>query len=214
MMTFEAKPRGVAMARNTDADSHKGDAMNIRTTLTLSILTVLFLVGCQGGGGNENRRTPTPTATPKPSPTPAAFSKALETPCPGKLSVSHAYSECGRDGFWHVVQDDYYFCEGGLKAFRVHDTPTIQPCKASSGTVVAAPNPVGIGLKDFHQDSSCRAPKGLDRTITISVCENNVWINKTYKLYECLEDGLAITEPPDKTDNTGVHCDQPPPPPK
>ena len=87
------------------------------TILILSILSLVFFIGCEQGGGGENKPTPTPTATPKP--TPAAFSKPLETPCKdGKLIDSHAYSNCGPDGFWHIVQDDYYNCDAAVKAFR------------------------------------------------------------------------------------------------
>ncbi len=183
------------------------------TFSVFSILCVMLFVGCQGaGGGNENKPRPTPTATATTAPTPAKFSKALETPCGGKLSVSHAYSECGPDGFWHVVQDDYYNCPP-VTAFRVADTPTTQACKPTSGAVAAAPNPIGNGYKDFHKDTSCQSPKPLGRTITISVCENGYWVNLTYKLYECLDKSLALTEPPDKTLKTEVQCTNPPPAP-
>ena len=184
-------------------------------TLFIAILFLVFYVGCQQGGGGENKPTPTATPTPTPKPTPADFSKALETPCKdGKLIDSHAYSECGPDGFWHVVQDDYYNCDGAVKVFRVHDTPTTQPCNAKAGVVVAPPNPIGIGYKDFHKDTSCQSPKPLNRTITVSVCENGFWLSLTYKLYECLDGSLALTEPPDKTVKTEQKCTDPPPPPK
>jgi hypothetical protein len=184
------------------------------TTLVLSILCVALLAACQGGGGGDNRKpTPTPAATP--SPTPAKFSKALETPCEGgKLIDSHAYSECGPDGFWHVVQDDYYRCGEEIKAFRVGDTPTMQPCNAKAGKVVPPPSPIGIGYKDFHKDESCQSPNKLDRSITISVCENGYWVQLTYRLYECLDKSLALTDPPDSTLKTEVQCTSPPPAPK
>ncbi len=66
------------------------------------------------------------------------FNKPLETPCQGQLVSRHAYSECGPDGFWHVVEDDYYSChDGTTKAFRVSDTPTTQPCQQTTKTTIA-----------------------------------------------------------------------------
>jgi hypothetical protein len=48
---------------------------------------------------------------------PATFSftaAPLQTPCPGGiLMTKQVYSECNPDGFWHVVEDDYYRCPDG-----------------------------------------------------------------------------------------------------
>src|SRR5262245_26399722 len=64
------------------------------------------------------------------------FNRPLETPCEGQLLTRQTYSECGADGYWHVVEDDYYRCpDGVIKGFRVHDTPTAQPCQAPKTTV-------------------------------------------------------------------------------
>jgi hypothetical protein len=190
----------------------------MKTTLLIcALIAVSIHAGCWDKGGDGEKPTPTPTATqtPKPVPTPAEACKPFEKPCEGRGPVvSHAYSECCADGFWHVVQDDYYFCPELLKKFRVApDTPTLQRCKEGAGAVVPAPNPVGIGYKDFHNDTTCQSPKPLARKVTISVCENGVWVNKTYKLYECLDKTLRITEPPDSLTKTEVKCTDPPPPP-
>src|SRR2546427_3164046 len=166
----------------------------LRSLISVCLLTLaLGCIGCQekGGGGQ-----PTPTPTPKPSPTPTALCKPLEKPCVGEGPlVSHAYSECCADGFWHVVTDDAYKCPE-LKWFRVApDIPTLQRCKEGAGPVAAAPNPVGTGYKDFHGDTSCVPIERTDQTITISVCENGFWLNKTYRLYVCSDRSKRITEP-------------------
>ena len=70
------------------------------------------------------------------------------------------------------------------------------------------PNPIGIAYKDFHKDTTCQSPRPLDRTITISACDDNdYWVHLTYNVYECLDKSLALTEPPDKTVKTKVKCD-------
>jgi len=185
--------------------------MSLLKSLLSVCLVILALgsLGCQdkGGGGQ-----PTPTPTPKPSPKPTALCKPLDKPCAGEGPlVSHAYSECCDDGFWHVVTDDAYKCPE-LKWFRVApDLPTLQRCKEGAGPVAAAPNPVGTGYKDFHGDPSCQSATDTRRKITISVCENGVWVNKTYRLYECLDKTLRITEPPDSLTKTETKCTDPPP---
>jgi hypothetical protein len=109
------------------------------------------------------------------------------------------------------VQDDAYKCPE-LKWFRVApDTPTLQRCKEGAGPVGAAPNPVGTGYKDFHGDASCQSPKFINRTITISVCENGFWVNKVYRLFECLDKSLRITEPADSFIRTQTKCTEAPP---
>jgi hypothetical protein len=184
----------------------------LKSLISVCLLTLaLGCIGCQdkGGGGQ-----PTPTPTPKLSPTPTPPCKPLEKPCAGEGPlVSHAYSECCDDGFWHVVQFDAYKCPE-LKWFRVApDTPTLQRCKEGAGPVGAAPKPVDTGYKDFHNDPSCQSPKDTKRIITISVCENGFWVNEFYRVYECLDKSLRITKPPDSVQKTGTKCTDPPPPP-
>ena len=184
----------------------------LKSLVFVCLLTLaLGFVGCQdkGGGGQP---TPTPTPTPKPSPTEAAECKPPDKPCDvSDPLVSHAYSECCEDGFWHVVQFDLYKCPE-LKWFRVaFDGKTHQRCKEGAGPVAAAPNPVGAGYKDFHGDPGCQSPKDTKRKITISVCDNGVWVNKVYRLYECLDKSLRITEPPDSLTKTETKCTDPPP---
>jgi len=61
----------------------------------------------------------------------------------------------------------------------------------------------------YYRPSAARTE--LNRTITVSVCENGFWLNLTYKLYECLDGSLALPEPPDKTLKTEVQRTSPPP---
>lgn len=187
--------------------------------LTCLIIITLASISCWPGK-DDGVASPTPTpaasATPKPSPTPAPFSKPLEKPCAnGRLLVSHAYSECGEDGFWHVVQDDYYDCPPVTK-YRVADTPTNQRCKEGAGEVVASPKPVGIGYKDFRPpDPGCQSAQPTNQTIAISVCENGFWLNEIYRLYDCVPDkSKRITQPPDRVERTETDCTKPPPPPR
>jgi hypothetical protein len=190
----------------------EGGDMRI-TTLIFSILCLTLFAACQQGGGGNTKPSPTarPTSRAAPSATPAKVSKALETPCAnGKLISSHAYSEVGeQDGFWHVVQDDDYNCPP-VTTYRVADTPTTVEVVTSRGQLNQfPPNPIGIAYKDFHKDTTCQSPRPLDRTITISACDDNdYWVRLTYNLYECLDKSLALTEPPDKTVKTKVQCDK------
>ena len=93
------------------------------------------------------------------------FIKPLETPCEGgQLLTRLAYSECGPDGFWHVVEDDYYRCPDGVtRAFRVRDTPTTQPCKASTNTTIGSNAPgyhVGINNANGLFVTTVGTPQG------------------------------------------------------
>jgi hypothetical protein len=188
--------------------------------LTCVVMVVLASSSCWPGkdtpGGSP---TPTPgaTATPAPSPTPAPFSKPPEKPCAGgKLLISHAYSECGEDGFWHVVQDDYYNCPPVTKFRVAPDTPTNQRCKPGAGEVVPAPKAVGTGYKDFRGGASdCQSAQPTDQMIAISKCENGFWVNEIYRLYDCVPDkSKRITQPPDRVEKTEIDCTKPPPPPR
>ena len=187
--------------------------------LTCSLAVILASISCQPSDNNNNASSPTPTATPKAaaSPTPAPFSKPFEKPCAnGKLLVSHAYSECGDDGFWHVVQDDYYNCPPVTKFRVAPDTPTNQRCKPGAGEVVAAPKAVSTGYKDFRNgDGGCQSAQPTDQMIAISKCENGFWINEIYRLYDCIPDkSKRITQPPDRLEKTETECSKPPPPPR
>ena len=172
----------------------------MKTLIIFSLIFLSMCIGCQNRGEGL---------------TPDAECKPFERPCNEVPRVSHAYSECCKDGFWHVVQDDYHFCPA-LQKFRVPpDTPTMQRCKEGAGPIVSAPNPVGTGYKDFQGDTACQSavvtnPK---RVITISVCENGFFVNKTYTLYQCLDKSIRIHEPPDSVTRTDVKCTDPPPPP-
>ena len=111
------------------------------TALTVLASLILF-IGSRGINRHATAQTPTQT-----------FSKPLETPCKGgQFLTSHAYSECGSDGFWHVVEDDYYRCPDGVdRAYRVRDTPTTQPCKPSTNSTIGS-NALGyhVGINNAN----------------------------------------------------------------
>ncbi len=132
-------------------------------------------------------------------------------PCSGGLlRVRHAYSECQKDGFWHVVEDDYLSCppRGEIKKFRVWDFRTEQSCKSGA----AAPEPVGLGYKDLHGDATCQSPKQIGEVV-ISECVNGFWENATYLLYECLDGTKRISLPAKSRVKTSVACSAAPPAP-
>jgi hypothetical protein len=140
-----------------------------------------------------------------------AAKKKIETPCPGgELRVRHAYSECQADGFWHVVEDDYYVCppEGKIEKFRVWDEATTQVCKPGQ----RHPQVAKALLKDLHGDASCQSPKKIG-DITISDCVDGFWENTTYPLFECL-DGTRRISLPGNAVKTSVACTKTPPPPE
>ncbi|HWX22162.1 MAG TPA: Ig-like domain-containing protein [Candidatus Binatia bacterium] len=146
---------------------------------------------------------------------PATFqvtAAVLQDPCPGgTLLVQQVYSECNPDGFWHVVEDDYYRCpDGSVQKFRVADTKTTQPC----GAAQAVPSPVGL-LYPTAADvaSTCQSPI-LVGQVNIVECLGGMWSSSTYLVYQCLDGTKYLSGP---TQNVPVNpptpCDQPPPPP-
>lgn len=176
---------------------------------TGSFILAGVYAGCGGGGGGEP--TPTPTSTPTPTPTPTV-SKPLQKPCEGRGPLtSHAYSECGPDGFWHVVQDDTYDCPP-VTTFRVMDERTNQRCKEGAGEVTPPPNPTS---KFVHVlDSKCQSPEFIGRSVTFSVCEGGVFVNFTYKLQRCVDGKQGRFETADSITRTDIRCDAPPPRPR
>ncbi len=132
-------------------------------------------------------------------------SKSLEKPCPGgKLLARHAYSECGPDGFWYVVEDDYYDCPP-VKRFRVWDYKTMQPCTGEKK--VPAPDPIGTGYEDFN-GSGCTEYESLG-TMDIYQCKDGFWYLNTYEVFEC-KDGRRLVRFKDRK-ATGKPCAEPPP---
>jgi hypothetical protein len=169
---------------------HYNGTMNRHSLATALVLFLLVSVaGMQ-----------TAVAQAKPEKTP---SKPL--PCEGgKLLVRHAYSECAPDGFWHVVEDDYYDCPP-TKKFRVWDAPTDQPCKGDKK--VPAPNPIGTGYVQFN-GSGCSHSE-LVGTMDVYECENGVWSLNTYEVFDC-EDGRKLVKLKDRK-LTNKPCNEPPP---
>jgi hypothetical protein len=143
---------------------------------------------------------------------PATFPFAaatLQTPCAGgELLVRQAYSECNPDGFWHVVEDDYYACppDGAVQKFRVADTKTTQPCASNT------PSPVGL-LYPTAADvaSTCQSPILLGQ-ITIYECVGGLWSASTYLKYQCLDGTIYLSGPIANVPvNPPTGCTQPPP---
>ncbi|HWY74910.1 MAG TPA: Ig-like domain-containing protein, partial [Verrucomicrobiae bacterium] len=143
---------------------------------------------------------------------PATFPFAaatLQTPCAGgELLVRQAYSECNSDGFWHVVEDDYYACPpaGAVQKFRVADTKTTQPCATNT------PSPVGL-LYPTAADvaSTCQSPVLIGQ-VTVYECVGGLWSASTYLKYQCLDGTIYLSGPIANVPvNPPTGCSQPPP---
>jgi hypothetical protein len=125
---------------------------------------------------------------------PATFpfmAAALQTPCPGgTLLARQTYSVCEPDGFWHVVEDDWYDCPPVTK-FRVADTKTDQPCNSAQ----TPPNPVGL-LYCTSADvvSTCQ---GYNTAGPITVCTGlgGLWQASSYIQDQCMDGTLYLDGP-------------------
>lgn len=164
---------------------------------------MLTLIGCDDA-------KPKTIEKPKPKP--------LEKPCTGGIFVlRHSYPQCQADGFWHIVEDDYYKCppESKITGFRVRDTNTAVKCGS------AIPSPIGTIYPKYMinaYDTIC-TPAG---DLVVPECVNSKWVNITYTRYVCYiyQAGKII----DSTsyarnlmsinDSTNVPCDSVPPVPK
>jgi len=136
-----------------------------------------------------------------------------QIPCAGgELLVKHAYSECNADGFWHVVEDDYYACppNGAVTKFRVADDATTQPCGAGQNP----PSPVGLIYPTAAQaGATCQSPTKLGE---IQVCEvvGGLWSLSTYIKYQCADGAIYYSGPTQNVPmNPPTSGNQPPPPP-
>jgi hypothetical protein len=135
---------------------------------------------------------------------------ALQTPCDGgTLLVRQAYSECNPDGFWHVIEDDYYQCpDGSVQKFRVADTKTTDPCGK------AVPSPVGLLCPTSADVAATCQSSVLIGQVTILECVGGMWSASTYLLYECLGGTKYLSGPVQNVPvNPATPCSQPPPPP-
>jgi hypothetical protein len=136
-----------------------------------------------------------------------------QVPCPGgTLLVQQAYSECNPDGFWHVVEDDWYRCpDGSTQKFRVADTKTTQPCGTATGQT--APSPVGL-LYPTEADvaSTCQSPVYIGQLL-VRECLGGLWSISTYLKYQCLDGTIYLSGPVQNVPmNPPTPCNQPPPP--
>jgi hypothetical protein len=126
------------------------------------------------------------------APTSSQFSPfALQAPCPGGTQLARqTYSVCEPDGFWHVVEDDWYDCPPVTK-FRVADTKTDQPCNSAQ----TPPNPVGL-LYCTSADvvSTCQSYNTVG---PVTVCTGNggLWQASSYIQDQCLDGTLYLDGP-------------------
>ena len=157
------------------------------TALTVLASLILF-IGSRGISEHSTAQTPSQT-----------FSKPLDTPCTGgQFRTSHAYSECGADGFWHVVEDDYYRCPDGVdRAYRVRDTPTTQPCKPSTNRMI------GSNALGYHVGTN--NANGLLVT-TFDTPQGKIKVNLTddASAGDTIS-GTVVTEPAGKNDTERAH---------
>jgi hypothetical protein len=134
-----------------------------------------------------------------------------QTPCPGgTLIARQTYSECNADGFWHVVEDDYYQCPPGntVQKVRVADNKTTQPC--------GSPVPSSIELLyPTAADVSANCPGAvLVGKINILECIHGLWANSVYQLYKCADGTTFLSGPIQNLPvNPPTPCNQSPPPP-
>jgi hypothetical protein len=133
---------------------------------------------------------------------------SLQTPCPGgTLLARQTYSECNPDGFWHVVEDDWYDCPPVTK-FRVADTATTQPC----GSVQTPPNPVGK-LYCTDADVVTTSQNFIEiGPVNVCTCAGGLWSVSSYVQYQC-QDGTLFMRGPIQTVpmNPATPCGQTPP---
>jgi hypothetical protein len=132
---------------------------------------------------------------------------AKSTPLPAgcQYSAYHAYSECQADGFWHVVSDGLWACNGQAGRTRLTDKKTDQACTGQKKTKAPeAQTQLATGLQ------GCQSPKP-DGDIWVQQCISNIWHNVKYLRYVCLDGAVRLDAP--KYYSTGQPCgdDQPPP---
>ena len=168
---------------------------------------LIAFVGCNGTRNKNENENSTPSPTTAGSPAPDKRSKPLETPCKGKLLVRHAYSECGPDHFWHVVEDDYFDCPP-VKVFRVLDTKTQQKCE------IGGPPPEGLGSPYRDIKDICPNPKDTGDKISVTECFHGQWRTATYSVYVCQETGAKgiHKDHPDSVIEHHKSCSEPIPP--
>jgi len=118
----------------------------------------------------------------------------LATPCSGgTLLDRQTYSVCSSDGFWHVVEDDWYSCppSGGVESFRVADTTTTQPCSSSQ----TPPNPVGLlYATDADVVTTCQSYTEIG-PVNVCTCVGGSWSASSYLQCQCQDGALYLSGP-------------------
>jgi hypothetical protein len=135
---------------------------------------------------------------------------SLQTPCPGgTLLARQTYSICNPDGFWHVVEDDWYQCPGqsAPQSFRVADTQTTQSCS----TAQTPPNPIGL-LYSTTADVAATCQSGTTLGIvTVCTCDGTSWEGASYNQDQCSDGTLFMDGPIQAVPMTPTPCGGQPP---
>ena len=198
---FVGNNLGPIQIQNVSLVGARAVKLTLATTLTPASNYFLGISGVTDLNGNAI----TPTTLP--------FTAAtLQTPCAGgTLLVKQAYSECNPDGFWHVVEDDWYRCpDGSTQKFRVADTKTTQPCAAGQ----TAPSSSAGLLYPTAADvaSACQSPLYIGQ-VQVCECFAGLWSISTYLQYRCLDGTIYLSGPVQNVPiNPPATCDQPAPP--
>lgn len=135
-------------------------------------------------------------------------------PCEGETVLTHSYTECQGDGFWHSVTDRYLICRDDNKehVFRVRDAATTTKCDGSA----ARPSVIGNGYTHVntlppHADTNCYKTE----QIVISECESGKWVERKYNVLTCPDRPGSYIEPSNEPPvHTGVSCSDKVPVPK
>jgi len=144
---------------------------------------------------------------------PEAVHAQVQTPCRGgePVGVHHVYSVCKAhpdtgNEVWFTVTDSYYRCPGGtlpVQAFRTHEVATSLSCEA------LPPEPSGL-IPEITPGVD-RAPEPVG-AIVVRECRQGFWHEVTYQRFVTLDGQVRVLKPAIELTNTGVPCDEEPPP--
>ena len=136
---------------------------------------------------------------------------ALQTPCSGSTLLDRqTYCTGEFDGYWHVVEDDWYMCpsESQPQSFRVADTRTTQTYSAGQ----TPPNPVGLlYASDNDVVSFCDTFTRMG-PLTVCTCNGGEWSASSYLEYQCAGGTQYVHGPIQTVPITPTtSCDEQPP---
>jgi YD repeat-containing protein len=136
-----------------------------------------------------------------------------QSPCADGILVGrNAYSECGTNGVWHVVEDDYYLCPTNylMQAFRVSDIPTTQPCGQPAPQIVGTNGAGGTIYSPLSDATNCQSATYIG-SVTVSLCVDGFWEQTTYGLYQCVNKVKYVALPAVSIVRTTTPCTNAPP---